>query len=93
MKRILTDTDTHSLSFVGQGGFAIVHCTTHNGGTWKLQLRHPDGVTDEWTDVYDNILKRKDVIRVYVHQGGRFRFTAGTVGAEVWLQGANILNE
>ena len=91
MKQILTTTDEHSLHFSGRGGFAVAHCPTHAGGTWKLQASHPDGVTDEWTDVGDVTLAGKDVLRVYTHQGGRFRFTGGGVGAEIWLQGAEVL--
>ena len=93
MKRILTITDSDSLNFLGHGGFAVVHCTTHAGGTWKMQLKHPDGSTNEWTDVDDVVFDKKDVFRAYTHQGSRFRFTGGTVGAEMWIQNVEVLDE
>ena len=88
MKLILDTTDTVSRIFRASGGVAVLHCTVHNGGTWELELEHPD--QNGWTALDDVTITKEDAIRFYTPQGVRFRFNGGTTGARIYVQGVEI---
>lgn len=90
MKRILATTqDSPSDSFRCFGGYGMAHCVTHAGGTWTLQLKHPN--TDNWTDLSDVEFDDTDALLFDTPQGATMRFSSGTTGAEIWVSGVEVI--
>ena len=89
MNLILDTTDSTSLEFYGSGGQGLAHCITHNGGVWRLQLKHPDG-TDSWTDLDDVEFTKADALWFRAPQGNTLRFNGGTAGAVMYVQGVTV---
>lgn len=88
MKLVLDSGDTVSKIFRSHGGTAILHCTTHAGGTWQLELEHP--TQSGWTPLDDVTVTKIDAYRFYAPQGARFRFTGGAVGAVIYVMDVDI---
>ena len=91
MQQFLFDDQTESREIYGRGGVMTIHCVTHNGGTWMLQLRHP--TKDEWTNIDEFTFTKKDVFTFYAYQGSIFRLSGGDEGGEAFVYNADVASE
>ena len=89
MRKILTTTQaTNSDTFRGSGGKAIGFCTIHNGGSWVLQIKAPEA--NSWVSLTDVSFTKTDALQFIVPQGNTFRFSGGSTGAEIYVQGGGF---
>lgn len=88
---VLDTSDSVSLLFQGNGGVSWLFCAEHNGGSWSMQARKPDG--SGWVALDDLSITKEDVIRWHSINGVTFRFSGGTVGARIYVSGVEVVNE
>lgn len=84
-KRVLGPTQTTSDEFAAPGGLAHLLLSGHSGGTWKLQVKDPDGT---WVDLDGDTGVTFDddgMVTWYGTAHLMYRLTGGTVGAKAWM--------
>lgn len=73
-------------TFLGDPSIAtqqLIHLAGHSGGTWTLQMRHPDDES-EWTDC--NISFDADGVQAFWSSPEwAFRLAGGDAGASAWV--------
>lgn len=84
---VLEATQSTSKVFYGRGTDARITIDTHAGGIWELQAMSPAG---NWITVNDSAFSDNGVWGLHTVSGEAFRFTGGTVGAQIWVSGVNL---
>lgn len=89
MIKILEATELVSASF-GTGGTRIhvVIDTFAAGAPWNLEYETPAG---NWVVVNDQDFSDSGAWGVETIPGGKFRFSGGAVGAQIWVEGAYLI--
>ena len=84
-KQVLETTqDSPSDEFVSLSGQMHAVCDVHNGGDWTLEFKAPSG---NWVEIDDVVFDDEDSYRFFPPQGATMRFTGGTTGASIYVNG------
>ena len=87
MRKILSDTQATSDTWIGSGKDGTIMLTGHNGGTWTLQAQAPNGVWIDTDVTFDDTgIKAAFVMTAAI----KYRLTGGSAGAEAWVEGALV---
>ena len=86
MELILDSNQLTSAEFSAPSQFGFV-IGGYQGGTWVAEMQTPDG---DWVILNDSDYNRAGAWVAPGFPGAALRFTGGTVGAKIWVEGAFI---